>query len=103
MNTKAAIALQKITKKKLTLGNMLWSIRLCDEKTQIEFSKMLGVSSQYLCDIEHGRKAISPKVAEQFAKKLGYLPAQFVELAIQDMLNQAKIRMTVEVHMKKAA
>ncbi len=103
MSTKAAIALQKITKKKLTLGNMLWSIRMCDEKTQIEFAKTLGVSSQYLCDLEHGRKIVSPKTAQQFAEKLGYLTTQFVELAIQDMLDQAKIKMTVEVHLKKAA
>lgn len=95
MSTKAALALQKITGKKLTLGAFLWSIRLCDEKSQIEFAAMLDISSQYLCDIENGRKTVSPTKAQEFAKKLGYLPEQFVELALQDMLNHAGIKMRV--------
>ena len=101
MNTNAAMAVQKITGKKLTLGNFLWSVRLCEEKSQREFAKKLGISSQYLCDVEHGRKTVSPKKAKKFAEKLGYLPEQFVKLAIQDILDYAGIHMTV--HMQAAA
>ena len=101
MTIKAAMALQKITKKKLTLGGLLWSIRLCDEKTQVQFAKELDISSQYLCDIENGRRTVSPLAAKKFAEKLGYLAEQFVELAIQDMLDHEKIKM--KVHIEKAA
>ena len=101
MTIKAALALQKITKKKLTFGGMLWSIRMCDEISQIAFAKDLGISSQYLCDIENGRRTVSLPVAKKFAEKLGYLPEQFVELAIQDMLNHEKIKM--RVHIEKTA
>jgi len=101
MSIKTALALQKITKKKLTLGSFLRSIRTCDEKSQIQFAKELSVSSQYLCDVERGRKIISPLAAKKFAEKLGYLPEQFVELAIQDMLDHDKIEMKVSI--QKAA
>lgn len=101
MNINAAMELQKITGKKLTLGNFLWSIRLCEEKSQSQFAKELGISSQYLCDLEHGRKTVSPKKAKDFAEKLGYLSEQFVELAIQEMLNHSGIHM--KVHMQAAA
>jgi len=98
---KAALALQKITKKKLTLGSFLWSIRMCDEKTQSAFARTLGISSQYLCDIENGRRMVSPLTAKKFSEKLRYMPEQFVELAIQDMLDHEKIKM--KVYIEKAA
>src|SRR5260221_14169725 len=100
MSTKAAMELQKITGKKLTLGNFLWSVRLCEDKSQGEFAQKLGISSQYLCDLEHGRKTISPKKAKKFAEKLGYLPEQLVELAVQDILDHDGIHM--KVHMEAA-
>jgi transcriptional regulator with XRE-family HTH domain len=101
MTTKAAIELHKITGKKLTLGNFLWSARLCEGESLSKFAKKLGVSSQYLCDLEHGRKTVSPKKAKHFAEKLGYLPEQLVELAVQDILDHDGIKM--KVHMEAIA
>ena len=97
MTISAAMELQKITGKKLTLGTCLWSIRVSDDKSQTAFAKELGISSQYLCDVEHGRKTVSPKKAKEFALKLRYMPEQFVELAIQDMLDQEGIEMKVQL------
>ena len=48
--------------------------------TQIEFAKQLGISRQYLCDIEHGRCFISPKMAAEYTDILGYSKNQFVRL-----------------------
>jgi transcriptional regulator with XRE-family HTH domain len=101
MTISAAMELQKITGKKLTLGTCLWSIRVSDDKSQIAFAKELGISSQYLCDIERGRKTVSAKKAKEFALKLGHLPEQFVELTIQDMLDQDDLKM--KVNLKAAA
>ena len=38
---------------------------------------------------------------EKFEEKIGYLPEQFVELSIQDMLDHEKIKM--KIHIEKAA
>src|SRR4029078_7203513 len=82
---------------KLTLGTTIRSIRLCEEETQTAFAKKLKVSTQYLCDLEHNRKIVSPKKAKKFAEILGYSPEQFIALAIQDSLNRDHIHMLVEV------
>lgn len=82
---------------KLTFGSAIRSIRLCEEKSQTAFAKKLKVSTQYLCDLEHNRKIISPKKAKKIAEILGYSPEQFVALAIQDSLDHDNIRMLVEI------
>ena len=82
---------------KLTLGNAIRAIRLCEEESQTAFAKRLKVSTQYLCDLEHNRKVVSPKKAHKFAKILGYSPEQFIALAIQDSLEHDGIHMMVEV------
>lgn len=90
--------LEAISGIKLSLGSLLLAIREGDEMTQVEFAYKLGVSKQYLCDLEHGRKVISPKTAAKFAVLLGYSAAQFVKLAIQDELDRYHIPLHVEVY-----
>ena len=82
---------------RLSLGQSLRAIRLGEEESQTVFAKKLGLSVQYLCDLEHDRKIVSPKKAQLFAKTLGYPPEQFVALALQDSLNYYDIPMYVEV------
>lgn len=82
---------------KLTLGMAMRAIRFCDEESQVEFAKKLGVSTQYLCDLEHNRKMVSPKKAKKFAEILGYSPEQFIALAVQDLLEHDGIHMLVEI------
>ena len=81
----------------LSFGNMLWSIRMCDELSQTEFAEMLGVSRSHICDIEKGRKVVSPERAAKWAKILGYSDIQFVRLALQDQLDKAGVKMNVKV------
>lgn len=95
--------LEDLTGKKLTLGNLLWSIRECEEMSQTEFAKLLHVSRQYLCDIEYGRRTVSTKTAATFANQLGYSPIQFIRLAIQDDLNKNGLHFDVEIHHQKNA
>lgn len=88
MNTSSlADKLNQMIGKSITLGDTLNSIRMCEEMTLKEFAEILGVSVSYLSDIEHGRKLVSPKKAYEYAEKLGYLPAEFVRLALQDETN----------------
>ena len=82
---------------KLTLGSAIRAIRQSEDVTQTAFAKKLKVSSQFLCDLEHGRKIFSPKKAKQFAQALGYPPEQYVALAIQDSLDHDGINMLVEI------
>jgi len=81
----------------LTLGGLLESIRLSEEMSQAAFAKKLGVSPSHLCDIEKGRKNVSPERAARLAKSLGRSERQFVRLALQQLVNEAGLKMKVEV------
>lgn len=89
--------IESLTGTKLTLGNLLLSIRQCEEMSQVDFSKQLGISRQNLCDIERHRRFVSPKMAAEYADKLGYSKNQFVRLCLQDLLDRDQLRMTVDI------
>jgi len=81
----------------LTLGAALSGLRKADEQSLAEFAKLLGVSRSHLCDIEQGRRSVSPERAARFAKALDQSEPQFVRLALQDQIRCAGLRLTVEV------
>ncbi|CEK10746.1 helix-turn-helix transcriptional regulator [Legionella hackeliae] len=89
--------IESLVEKKLTLGSFIMSIRQGEEETQAEFARTLGISRQNLCDIEHGRRFISPKMAAEYAEKLGYSKKQFVRLCLQDLLDREGLSLTVNV------
>lgn len=89
--------LESLTGTKLTLGGFLLTIRQCEEMSQVEFAKQLGISRQNLCDIEHRRRFISPKSAAEYADKLGYSKKQFVRLCLQDWLDRDNIHLTIDL------
>jgi len=89
--------LEGISRKKLTLGNLLWAIRQGEEISQVEFAQELGISRQYLCDLERGRRFASPKASAAYAKILGYSPFQFVKLCLQDLIDRDGINLIVDV------
>jgi transcriptional regulator with XRE-family HTH domain len=95
--TKDSISFLESLTGKLTLGSLLLSIRQGEEMTQVEFSKLLGVSKQYLCDLEHGRRFSSPKAAAGYAKKLGYSSQQFVRLCLQDLVDRDGLDLIINV------
>jgi transcriptional regulator with XRE-family HTH domain len=89
--------LEKITGGPLTLARLIHSIRQGEAMTLAEFAKKLSVSRQHLCDIEKGRKVVSPERAARFAQILGYSKEQFVALSLQALVDQADLQMKVEV------
>lgn len=96
MNTKKY--LEKLAGGPLTFGELISSIRKGEELSQVVFaSDYLGISKSHLCDIEKGRKSISPAKAAEYAKALGYSPELFVKLALQDELTRAGLRLKVEI------
>ena len=79
----------------LTLTNLLLAHRQGEELSQAEFARLLGISKSHLSDIECGRKAISPDRAARFARALELSEAQFVRLALQDIVDRAGLRFKV--------
>lgn len=67
------------------------------------FAKKLGVSRQYICDLEHHRRGVSLEMAVKFSRKLGYSEEQFIRLVLQDEADRAGLRFDVEINKRKAA
>lgn len=90
--------LEKIGGAPLTFSRMMESLRLCEEMSQVEFARKLHISRSHLCDIEKGRKTVSPARAVKFAKILGYSEKLFIALALQDMVQKEglKFKVTLE-------
>lgn len=89
--------LEDLLRGPLAFGELIEAIRVGEDKSQVEFAKMLGISKSHLCDIEKGRKSVSPLRAVKFARVLGYSEKQFVRLALQDMINEAGIKMIIDI------
>ena len=89
--------LEQLSGSKLTLGKLMSSIRLGDEVSQVEFARKLGISRQQLCDIEHNRKTISPKLAAKYAALLGYSVPQFIRLALQAIVDKDNLDVVVDI------
>jgi DNA-binding transcriptional regulator YiaG len=97
MTEKTLKDIEKITGSKLTLGKLIWAIRQADEISQVVFANKLKISKQHLCDIEHERKTVSPKLAAKYARILGYSKEQFIRLALQDLVDRDGLNVEVEI------
>jgi plasmid maintenance system antidote protein VapI len=89
--------LEQLTGRPLTLGGLLQSIRVGEEMSQAAFAKKLRISPSHLCDIEKGRKVVSPERAVRFAAILGRSKQQFVRLALQGLVDETGLKMKVDV------
>jgi len=83
-----------------TIGRALWALRTCDELTQKEFAKKLGISESNLSDIETGRKKVGPKRAAKFANLLDAPVISFVKMSLNELLKDQKLDLKVEVTQK---
>ncbi len=81
----------------LTIGGTLNAIRLGEEESLERFAARLKVTRAHLCDIEKGRRGVAPERAASWARALGYSEAQFVRLALQAVLDEAGLDLTVDV------
>ena len=93
----AITLLEQISGGPLTLGKALESVRKSEDLSQDECARKLGVSKSHLCDVEKGRKMVSPERAAKWARVLGYPESVFVRLAIQGVLDAAGLRYKVEI------
>lgn len=81
----------------LSVGEFLATWRTSEELSLKEFGKRISLSVPNLCDIEKGRKGVSPEKAEQIAKALGVPPALLVRLSIEESLHAAGLKYTIEI------
>jgi antitoxin HigA-1 len=89
--------LEQISGAPLSLGTAIESVRKSEELSQDECARKLGVSKSHLCDVEKGRKTVSPERAAKWARVLGYPESVFVRLAIQGELDAAGLRYKVGI------
>jgi transcriptional regulator with XRE-family HTH domain len=89
--------MENLTGGPLTLANVVRSTRQGEGQTLEKFARKLRVTAQYLSDVEHGRRSISPAVAARWAKRLGYVEAVWVELALQNAIDTAGLKLRVRV------
>ena len=71
--------------------------RKCEELTQEEMGKMVGLSKANICDLEKGRKIPSAQRAYALAKALGMCEMQWVEQALQDQLREQDLNFKVSL------
>jgi len=81
----------------LTFGEAVEALRVRDEITQAAFAKKLGISRQYLCDVEKSRRLVSLEQAARFAKAFGHPPRVLVQLALQDAIRVSGLKLKVAV------
>jgi plasmid maintenance system antidote protein VapI len=81
----------------MTFGMAVEALRQSVEISQVIFAKKLGVSKAYLCDIEKGRRPATIERAIRIAQVLGQPPQFFVKLALQSQLDEAGVKMQVEL------
>jgi transcriptional regulator with XRE-family HTH domain len=81
----------------LTFGAAVEALRVGEEISQAAFARKLRVSRQYLCDVEKGRRLVSPEQAARFAKAFGHLPNVLVRLALQDAVRASGLKLKVSV------
>jgi transcriptional regulator with XRE-family HTH domain len=82
---------------KLTVGEFLHTWRISEEMSLADFGKLVGMSVANLCDIEKGRKGVSPEKAEQIAKAIGVPAGLLIRLSIEGNLRAAGLKYTVEI------
>lgn len=81
----------------LTFGQLLAATRETQEESLAQFAARLGVSRQHLHQLESEQKRVSPERAVRFAQVLGLSEIYFVQLALQDLVNDTGLSALVEV------
>ncbi len=60
----------------------LQMMALRGETPQKHFAAMLGISAQFLCDVEHGRRGLTPEMCDRLAQGLALCEAGRVRLHV---------------------
>lgn len=81
----------------MTFGGLIRSLRTTDEISQVHLAKKLGVSKQFLSDVENNRKDVGISFAKKVADVLNYSIEPFIELLIRDQLKKQNLKYIIEL------
>jgi transcriptional regulator with XRE-family HTH domain len=81
--------------RELTFAEVLKAHRLCQEWTQEEAAKRLGISKQLVSAYEKGNKIPEPAQAYRIGKALGMVPEMAVIYAVNDALRRENLPLQV--------
>lgn len=79
----------------MTFARALKAHRMCEEWTQEEAAKRLGISKQLVSAYESGRKIPEPVQAYRIGKALGMVPEMAVIYAVNDALRREELPLQV--------
>jgi transcriptional regulator with XRE-family HTH domain len=96
-DTLNALDATKTTWNTMTFGGLVRSLRMSDEISQVDLAKKLGVSKQFLSDVEHNRKDVGMGFAKKIAEALDYSIEPLIELLIRDQLKHQHLNYTVDL------
>jgi transcriptional regulator with XRE-family HTH domain len=97
LNASTNAFLESLNSGPLTFGQLLSAIREGDEQSLTQFAGRLGISRQHLHQLETGQKRVSAERAIRYAHILGHNEIYFVQLALQDLLDETGVSAKVEV------
>jgi transcriptional regulator with XRE-family HTH domain len=81
----------------LTIPQMVVSTRQCDGYTRASMARKLGCTAQYLCDVEKGRRVVTPVRAYRWAELLGYSGHLWYKVASEDRARRELAQVGQEV------
>ena len=90
-------ARKKLILERPTIGGYLLFYRSHMGLTQSALSEILGISRQYLCDVEKGRRGVSLSKAIFFSESLNVNEAFIVRLILQSLVDQAGLDYIVNI------
>jgi DNA-binding XRE family transcriptional regulator len=96
-NKSAKMVLERLNGGPLTFGQLVEPIRKCDEISQAELARQLGISKQNLCDLEKGRKTASIERAVKFAQVLNYPVPMFIGTLLEEQVRKAGLKIKIKM------
>jgi transcriptional regulator with XRE-family HTH domain len=82
----------------VSFGQMVRSLRICEELSQKELAARLGVSPQFLSNVETDRKQVGVAFARKVGEALGgFGLAVLVQLLLRDQLRREGLEAEVAV------
>ena len=80
-----------------TLGNMIASLRQCDDISQTALAEKVGVSKQFLSNVENNKKSVGIKFVQKIASVLDYPVEPFLELMVRDQIKKEGLKVLVKI------
>ena len=88
---------EKIRKGPLAFKDLLHSVRITEEISQVQLADKSGTTKAKICDFEKGRRVPTLELAAKLAKALGHSEALFVSKLIEEQIKDANLKLKIKV------